>query len=49
MAQSGEAIKYKLVGFENQAANIENAMRKALQRRIELIAGILSLTNEEQQ
>lgn len=47
MAQSGEAIKYKLVGFENQAANIENAMRKALQRRIELIAGILSLTNEE--
>lgn len=49
MAQSGEAIKYKLVGFENQAANIENAMKKALQRRIELICGILSLTNEEQQ
>ena len=49
MAQSGEAIKYKLVGFENQASAIENNMRKALQRRIELIAGILSLTNEEQQ
>ena len=49
MAQSGEAIKYKLVGFENQSSNIENAMRKALQRRIELIAGILSLSIEEQQ
>ena len=49
MAQSGEAIKYKLVGFENQSANIENAMRKALQRRIELISAILSLTNEEEQ
>lgn len=49
MAQSGEAIKYKLIGFENQAANIENLMKKALQRRIELIAGILSLTGEEEQ
>ena len=49
MAQSGEAIKYKLVGFENQSSNIENAMRKALQRRIELICAILSLTNEEEQ
>ena len=49
MAQSGEAIKYKLIGFENQSANIENAMRKALQRRIELIADILSLTGEEEQ
>lgn len=49
MAQSGEAIKYKLVGFENQSANIENAMKKALQRRIELIASILSLTVEEEQ
>jgi len=49
MAQSGVAIRYKLVGFENQAAAIENNMHKALQRRIELIAGILSLTNEEQQ
>lgn len=48
MAQSGVAIRYKLVGFENQAANIENNMRKALQRRIELIASILALTNEEQ-
>lgn len=49
MAQSGEAIKYKLVGFETAASEIENNMRKALQRRIELIAGILSLVTEEQQ
>ena len=49
MAQSGEAIKYKLVGFETAASDIENNMRKALQRRIELIASILSLVNEEQQ
>ena len=49
MAQSGEAIKYKLVGFENASAAIEANMRKALQRRIELIAEILSLTNQEEQ
>lgn len=49
LAQSGEAIKYKLVGFENQASNIENTMRRALQRRIELICNILSLTSEEEQ
>lgn len=49
MAQSGEAIKYKLVGFENASSNIENYMKKALQRRIELIASILSLTGEEEQ
>ena len=49
MAQSGEAIKYKLVGFENASSAIESNMRKALQRRIELIASILKLTNEEEQ
>jgi len=48
MAQSGVAIQYKLVGFENVASNIEANMRKALQRRIELISAILNLTNEEQ-
>lgn len=48
MAQSGIAIQYKLVGFENVASNIEANMRKALQRRIELISAILNLTNEEQ-
>lgn len=49
MAQSGEAIKYKLTGFETAASTIENNMLKALQRRIELICSIFSLTDEEQQ
>lgn len=48
LAQSGEAIKYKLVGFETIASGIENFMRKALQRRIENICSILSLTDLEQ-
>ena len=47
MAQSGIAIRYKLIGFENISSAIENNMKKALQRRIELIASILSLTGEE--
>lgn len=47
MAQSGIAMRYKLVGFENQASAIEAQMRKALQRRIELITGILNLKGEE--
>jgi len=47
MAQSGVAIKYKLVGFENASSVIESNMRKALQRRIELISAILNLTSEE--
>lgn len=48
MAQSGVAIRYKLVGFENQAADIESNMRKALQKRIELISEIFNLTNGEE-
>lgn len=47
MAQSGVAIRYKLVGFENASSVIETNMRKALQRRIELISAILNLTSEE--
>ena len=43
MAQSGIAMRYKLVGFENAASAIESNMKKALQRRIELICGILNL------
>lgn len=46
-SDSGIAIRYKLVGFETSAASIESNMRKALQRRIELICAILKLTNEE--
>lgn len=45
--QSGVAIKYKLINFENKASKIEKAMTKALQRRIELICSILHLTSGE--
>lgn len=48
LAQSGIAMRYKLVGFENVASNIVANMTKALQRRIELICEILYLTGEEQ-
>lgn len=40
---SGVAIQYRLTGMETRAGKIEAAMKKALQRRIELIAGIASL------
>ena len=43
MAQSGVAIKYKLVGFENKASAIVTNFTKAIQRRIELICNILYL------
>lgn len=47
MAQSGIAMRYKLIGFENVSAGIVNQMTKALQKRIELICSILSLKGEE--
>ena len=40
---SGIAIRYKMSGMENRAGTIEAAMKKALQRRIEIICGIASL------
>lgn len=40
---SGIAIKYRLVGLETRAAKIVAAMKKALQRRVEIICGIASL------
>lgn len=43
MAQSGEAIKYKLVGFENAASSIVARFTKAIQRRIELMCNVLNL------
>lgn len=46
-AASGVALKMKMVGMEQQASSIESYMRKALQRRIELICSILNLTNSE--
>ena len=40
---SGIAIRYRLTGMENRAGTIEGAMKQALQRRVELIAGVASL------
>lgn len=40
---SGIAIKYRLTGMETRAGKIEAQMKKALQRRIEIITGIASL------
>ena len=40
---SGVAIQYRLTGMENRAGVIEGKMKKALQRRIEIICGIASL------
>lgn len=40
---SGVAIKYRLTGMETRAGKIEGEMRKALQRRIEIICGIATL------
>lgn len=40
---SGVAIRYRLTGCETKAAAIESNMKKALQRRIELVAGVASL------
>lgn len=41
LAQSGTALAYKLVGFENVASGIVARFTKAIQRRIELICNIL--------
>jgi SPP1 family phage portal protein len=40
---SGIAIQYRLTGMETRAAKICAEMKKALQRRIEIITGIASL------
>ena len=40
---SGIAIQYRLSGMEHKAGIIEGRMKKALQRRIEIICGIVSL------
>ena len=40
---SGIAIKYRLTGMETRAGKIEAAMKKALQRRVEIICGIAAL------
>lgn len=40
---SGVSIKYKMSGMETRAAQICSIMKKALQRRVELICGIAAL------
>ena len=45
---SGIAIQYRLTGMENRAGIIEGKMKKALQRRIEIICGIASLKMGEE-
>lgn len=40
---SGVAIRFKLSGMETRGGKIEAVMKKALQRRIEIICGIASL------
>ena len=40
---SGIAIRYRLTGMETRAGKIEAVMKKALQRRVEIISGIASL------
>ncbi len=45
---SGVAIKYKLIGLEQIRSRKEREFKKGLQRRIEIIAGILKLKNQAQ-
>lgn len=45
---SGIAIKYRLTGMETRAGKIEGEMKKALQRRVEIICGIASLKMGEE-
>lgn len=44
---SGIALRFRLINFENVASNIEANMRKALQKRIELLCEIIKLKGGE--
>lgn len=44
---SGVALQFKLVGFNNVASNIEAQMRKALEKRIDLLNAVLALTDTD--
>lgn len=43
---SGIAIRYRMIGMENNAACIEANMRKAILRRLELICAIQTITSD---
>lgn len=45
---SGVSIRFKLSGMEHKAGSIESEMKKALQRRVEIICGIASLKYGEE-
>ena len=45
---SGVSLQYKLCGMENKAGIIESRMKKALQRRVEIISGIAFLKMGEE-
>lgn len=45
---SGIAIQFKLSGMEQRAGKLEAEMKKALQRRVEVICGVASLTLGEE-
>lgn len=45
---SGIAIEYRLCGMENKAGSIEAEMKKALQRRVEVICGVATLKYGEE-
>lgn len=46
-ASSGTALRYRLIGMENNASTIESAFRKGVQKRVELMYSILSMTEGE--
>lgn len=46
-ASSGSALRFRLMGMENNASTIESAFRKGVQKRVELIYSILSMTEGE--
>jgi SPP1 family phage portal protein len=48
LAQSGTALAYKLVGFENVASGIVARFTKAIQRRIELICNVLHIKGDDE-
>lgn len=43
LAQSGVAIAYKIVNFENAASSIVSRFEKAIQRRLEIICNIINI------
>ena len=45
---SGIAIRYRMMAMENNVSGIMNNFKKALQRRLELLANVIALTSGEQ-